>query len=60
MWRSLWEIQPEMERCVVFGCETEYTKGTPISERLGYVEGAGQLCHACYKNVYLKGPGHHG
>ena len=59
MRRSPQEKQLEMERCVVCGCATEYTKETPVSKRIGYVEGAGQLCHDCHKDLYLKGPGYH-
>ena len=54
------EKQPEIEKCVVCGKATVYTKDTLISERSGYVEGGGQLCQDCYKDVYLKGQGCHG
>lgn len=55
MWKPSQEKQPDIEHCVVCGCATEYTKETSISERIGYVEGAGQLCQDCYKDLYLKG-----
>lgn len=42
------------ERCAVCGKMTEYTKDTPISERLGYIEGGGQLCKDCYYEMYVK------
>lgn len=60
MWRPSQEKQSDIELCVVCGSVTEYEKDTPISERVGYVEGAGQLCHDRYKDLYLKGPGYHG
>ena len=60
MWRHSQEKQPKIEQCCVCGKVTEYMKETPISERIGYMEGAGQLCHDCYKDLYLKGPGCHG
>ena len=46
----------EMECCVLCGTRTGYAKDTPIHERVGYVEGAGQLCMACCKAVYGLGP----
>ena len=33
------------------GKETAYDFETHIDFRVGYVEGAGQLCHNCYTNV---------
>ena len=38
--------------CVCCGTETKYTVDTPIDQRFGYVEGAGQLCRSCYCDVY--------
>ena len=38
--------------CVLCGKETEYTKDTPISNRINYVETAGQLCHTCSFEVF--------
>lgn len=37
-----------IETCVVCGTETEYRFNTHIDYRVGYVEGAGQLCVKCY------------
>ena len=34
--------------CVLCGVETPYDKTTHIDIRLGYIEGAGQLCSACW------------
>ena len=43
----------EVEHCVVCGKLTEYRKDTPIDKRERYVEGAGQLCHECYRKIFL-------
>ena len=44
----------DVEICVCCGAETEYGKETPIAERFGYIEGAGQLCRGCFREVYGK------
>lgn len=31
--------------CILCGCETPYNRNTPISQRHGYIEGAGQTCY---------------
>lgn len=36
------------ETCILCGAETPYTVSTHIDYRHGYIEGAGQLCKACY------------
>lgn len=43
------------EKCVLCWKEVEYSLDTPIEARQFYVEGAGQLCEACYKECLLKG-----
>lgn len=40
------------ERCVLCGGLTEVLKNQPVSERKYYMEGAGQLCRECYREVY--------
>jgi len=40
------------DKCVSCGCETEYDKETHIDFRNFYIEGAGQLCEKCYKEIY--------
>lgn len=60
MRRPSQEKQSDIEHCVVCGSATEYKKDTPINERVGYAEGIGQICHDCYKDLYLKGLGCHG
>ena len=42
------------DKCVNCKRETLYSKETHIDFRLGYVEGAGQLCLDCYDNIYIK------
>lgn len=38
----------EFDHCVLCGVETPYKRSTHIDMRIGYIEGAGQLCSACY------------
>jgi len=40
------------DKCINCKCETLYDKETHIDFRLGYVEGAGQLCLDCYGIIY--------
>lgn len=44
--------EPEYDCCVLCGAKTAYTRDTPVDQRGGYIEGAGQLCADCYKSVY--------
>ena len=55
MWKPGKKQMLEIEKCVVCGKKTKYAKDTPVQERIGYVEGAGQLCRDCHKELYLKG-----
>jgi len=36
------------EECIVCGVQTNVHKTTHIDYRVGYIEGAGQLCYGCY------------
>ena len=36
------------DHCVLCGVETAYKHDTHVDMRIGYVEGAGQLCPKCY------------
>ncbi len=36
------------DTCIMCGVETPYDFETHIDLRIGYIEGAGQLCSACY------------
>jgi len=42
----------EKEKCVSCGKVTEYKITDHIDARENYVEGAGQLCSECYKEIY--------
>ena len=42
------------DKCVNCKRETLYSKETHVDFRLGYVEGAGQLCLDCYEKIYMK------
>lgn len=41
------------DRCVICGRETEQSTDQPIQTRERYISGSGQLCRACYYNLYL-------
>ena len=41
-----------IDKCVMCGAKTEYTKDTPIDFRNNYVEGAGQMCQDCHTKIY--------
>lgn len=40
------------EACVVCRIDTRVPRELDISERLFYIEGAGQHCHDCYNTLY--------
>ena len=40
------------DKCIRCGKETEYDINTPITVRRYFVEGAGQLCEACFHVLY--------
>ena len=39
----------ETEFCVQCGTETQYKKRDSVDYRIGYIDGAGQLCNKCQK-----------
>lgn len=41
--------------CVCCGETTGYKSDVSIDERIGYIEGTGQLCLNCYRELYPKG-----
>jgi hypothetical protein len=41
--------EDEFDHCVLCGVETIYKHNTHVDMRLGYIEGAGQLCPKCYE-----------
>lgn len=47
--------ETQMDVCVLCGTPTDYSRDTPITQRNDYIEGVGQLCAACYEDLYLKG-----
>lgn len=53
-----WQIERknfvQRDRCVLCGKETQEEAYTNITQRLGYIEGGGQLCSNCYYEVYLE------
>ena len=42
------------DKCNCCGVETPYDKDDHIDTRIGYIEGAGQLCLDCYDLIYVK------
>lgn len=41
-----------IETCVLCGTDTGYRRSQPIDQRLHYIEGAGQLCGRCFREIY--------
>ena len=41
------EDNTEKDKCVLCGEKTMYEKNVHIDKRMGYIEGAGQLCVSC-------------
>ena len=41
-----------MERCIICNANTNIPVTLDISERLYYIEGAGQMCRDCYDETY--------
>ena len=54
MWSSILKKDDKIDKCVLCGKPTDYSKDTPVYNRDYYVDGAGQLCPDCYKDLYLK------
>lgn len=46
------DVLMEKECCVRCGQETPYDIQTPVTQRLYYIEGSGQLCPNCYRILY--------
>ena len=43
--------------CVSCGKETKYKKTVHVDYRIGYIDGAGQLCPQChYNETFIRGP----
>lgn len=41
------------ERCILCKKETDVPAELDVDQRCFYIEGAGQLCKACYRMLYL-------
>tara|TARA_B100001113_G_scaffold300684_1_gene259520 strand:+ start:329 stop:514 length:186 start_codon:yes stop_codon:yes gene_type:complete len=41
------------DKCVSCNKESLYDRETHIDSRIGYIEGAGQLCLDCFGKIYL-------
>lgn len=50
IWENLTK-EDKTEYCVLCHETTEYSRGTHISQRRHYIEGAGQLCKICYDDM---------
>ena len=44
---------PMKDNCVTCNKETLYRIDDPIDMRIGYIEGAGQLCLDCFGKIYV-------
>lgn len=40
------------ETCINCGIKMAISKYTIVDNRIGYIEGAGQLCYDCYIKIY--------
>lgn len=45
-------ITGHTERCISCDIDTKIPKALDISRRTWYIEGAGQLCKACYQRLH--------
>jgi hypothetical protein len=51
--KSVKDIQAEeKDECVSCGEETIYSRETMVDNRQHYIDGGGQLCSKCYKEIY--------
>ena len=44
--------ESDKDKCNLCNDDSPYDKTEPIDERIGYIEGSGQLCLDCYDKVY--------
>ncbi len=42
------------DKCVVCKKDSHHNKDEHIKVRIGYIEGAGQLCLDCYGDIYMR------
>ena len=50
--KTIDSLKENVDKCVMCGAKTEYTKDTHIDDREYYVEGAGQMCKQCHTKIY--------
>ena len=43
------------DKCIMCGNDSPYERHVHIDLRVGYIEGAGQLCIACYEHMDDRG-----
>lgn len=43
------------DKCIMCGKDSPYEPHVHIDLRMGYIEGAGQLCTACYEHMDDRG-----
>ena len=46
------DLNIKLDKCVMCGSKTEYTKEVHIDFREHYVEDAGQMCKPCHTQIY--------
>lgn len=44
----------EYEKCILCSEETNIEKNKYVDARIGYLEGAGQMCNKCFLDYYKK------
>jgi len=44
--------ESDKDKCNLCNDDSLYDKTEPINERIGYIEGSGQLCLDCYDKIY--------
>ena len=42
----------DKDKCSLCNDDSPYDKTKPIDERIGYIEGSGQMCLDCYDKIY--------
>ena len=42
------------DKCVICKKDSHHNKDEHIKVRIGYIEGAGQLCLDCYESIYMR------
>ena len=44
--------ESDKDKCNLCNDDSPYDRTEPINERVGYIEGSGQMCLDCYEKVY--------